>query len=102
MITNGRFIRGFNTTHATLSINFDKLFRSFSNIFCLGLSIEQDDNGNNYILIDKYETFFNRELVHTIDNGSKMEIIPDTDQMINSVEAGYQKIQTKKKNQFNT
>ena len=46
MITNGRFIRGFNTTHATLSINFDKLFRSFSNIFCLGLSIEQDENGN--------------------------------------------------------
>lgn len=93
MITTGRFIRGFDATHATLSISFDKLWDFYKKTFCLGLSVERDEFNNPYVYIDKHERFFNRDLVHEITNPSNLKITPNKELNFKSIESGFNKFQ---------
>lgn len=64
---------------------------SLSNLFCMGLSVERDDDNNEHIRFEPLEYFFRDVLLYSFTIISKYEKRPALDYIFNELEFGFKK-----------
>lgn len=86
--------------NSTLIISFEKLFKAFSAIFCLGMTVKNNTNGFSYVSVEKLQNFYNNQVVAVINNPKDLTITFDQDWRCNEIEVGYNKFQKNKDNSY--
>jgi hypothetical protein len=89
-----------DSDNATLILSFEKLFKSFSAIYCLGMTISQTSNGVNYVSIEQLNSFYDDHVIAIITNPKDIEITFGAEWKHNEIEIGYNKFQKNKDNAF--
>ena len=104
MITNGTYVRGFpynietidtlnNLNVATLSISFEKLFKSFDALLNLGMGIEYDNLDRPFVVIEHKVYFYQPHVILQLDTISDLVYLPDETFLFSKVDVGYDKFQ---------
>ena len=85
---------------STLILSLDKVFKSFSAIYGLGLTIKTNNNGFNYVSIEKIINFYDNNVSSVIKEPKDLVITFDEDWRYNELEVGYNKFQKNPNNVY--
>lgn len=86
---NGLFVRGFNDRPFNLSTK--DWVNALGDLFCLGLSIERDDDNNEFVRVQELPYFFRSILLLKLDVISKYSKSPAGEYIFNSLKFGFKK-----------
>jgi hypothetical protein len=92
--TNGLNIRKMldkNGNIFPITTSFNDLFESCNAEWNLGMRIEKDDTGKEFIRVEPKEYFYNLSSVITLSNVADIETVPAIDLIYNEFEVGYDK-----------
>lgn len=86
-LTNGYGIRGMNDK--PMNVSFKDLIDSLDALSCIGYSV-----GDKYVRVEKWDYFYNDEVILDIDNPNEKTLQIDTDSIITQFTIGYKKYST--------
>lgn len=93
-ITNGLNLRKMLDKEDNLypiTTTFNKLFSSANAVWNLGMRIEMDHTGKEYIRVEPKEYFYNQDAIITLNNASDLTKKPAVDNIYNAFNIGYEK-----------
>lgn len=93
-ITNGLNIRKMldaNDNLFPINTTFNDLFQACDAVWNLGMRVESDDTGKEYIRVEPKEFFYNGKAILTTLNVSDLKRSPASDVMYNNYQVGYEK-----------
>jgi hypothetical protein len=88
-LMNGLLVRGF--TDKAYPLSTKDWFTSLSGIFCMGMSIERDNDNNEFARVELLEYFFRPILLLTLNTISDYEEEVADDYTFNELEIGFKK-----------
>jgi hypothetical protein len=86
--------------NSTLIITFEKLFKAFSSIFSLAMTIKVDKYNSPYVEVEPLQNYYNNQVICEITDPKDIEISLDKDWRYNEIEVGYSKSQKNENNNY--
>lgn len=80
-----------NFTGRPMNMSAKDWFNNLSALFCMGLSVERDNNNNEFIRFEPLEFFFKNVLLMRMDVISKYESRPSDDHTFSELDFGFNK-----------
>jgi hypothetical protein len=90
-LSNGSQIRGFPYTERPIYATFKEAFAAVNSARPIGMSIEVDKEGAQYVRIEGVEHYYTKEVVLDLGGVAGLEMTPAEEYYYNQVEVGYEK-----------